>query len=68
MVHTHTRKMNETAPGVPSKGAKTCFVFFLPPIQSDLSATYPAPIMIIFQTQDMNHFAHAYTSEKFLNF
>jgi len=49
MVHTHTRKMNETASGVLSKGAKTCFVFFLPPIQSDLSATYPAPIIIIFK-------------------
>jgi len=47
-MRTHTKKLGEIAPGVPSKDAKTCFVF-LSPIQRGLSATYPAQIMSIFE-------------------
>jgi len=61
-------KMGEIAPKVPPKGAKTCFVLFLSPTQSGLSATYPAPILSIFEIKDVIRFSHAYTGEKFLNF
>jgi len=48
--HSDQKKLQEIAPGggIPSKDAKTCFVFFLSPIQRGLSATYPAPILSIF--------------------
>jgi len=60
--------MGEIAPGVPPQGAKTCFVFFLLSMQCGLSATYPVQISTIFETTDVNHFAHAYTGENFRMF
>jgi len=59
--------MCEITPGVPLQGAKTCFIFLLSR-QRGLSATYPAPISTIFETTDVNRFAHVYTGEKFPNF
>jgi len=47
MVCTPT-KIRENCPEVSFKYAKTCFVF-MSQIQRGLSATYPAPIMIIFE-------------------
>ena len=61
-VRTHTRTMGEIVPGVPPKGAKTCFVFFLFSMQRGLLATYPAPILTIFLKKDVNRFPHVYTS------
>jgi len=46
-VRTHGRKMGEIIPGVPPKGARMCFVFFLFSMQRGLSAIYPAPISTI---------------------
>jgi len=43
-------------------------VLFLLSRQHGLSATYPAPISTIFETTDVNRFAHAYTRENFSNF
>jgi len=37
-------------------------------MQRGLSATYPAPILTIFETTQVNRYAHAYFCEKFLNF
>ena len=48
------------------KGTKT--FCFLSPMQSGLSATYPAPISAIFEIKDANRCPHAYTDEKFTNF
>jgi len=62
------KKMGETVPGVPHKGAKKYFVFLLSPIQRGLSATYPAPISTIFETKEVNRCPHAYSGEKFQNF
>jgi len=43
-------------------------LFFLLSRQRGLSATYPAPVSTIFETTDVNRFAHAYTGENFSNF
>jgi len=43
-------------------------LFFLLSWQRGLSATYPAPILNIFEATDVNRFPHAYTGEKFPNF
>jgi len=37
-------------------------------MQCGLLATYPAPILTIFEIAGVNRFPHAYTSEKFWNF
>jgi len=57
-VHSH-RKIREIAPWVPPKDAKMCFVFFLSPIQRGLLATYPEPILSIFEIKDVNRCVHA---------
>jgi len=36
----------------------------LSPIQRGLSATYPAPILTTYETNDVNQCPHAYTGEK----
>ena len=42
-----------------------CILFcFLTPMQSGLSATYPAPILTIFEIKDVSQCVHAYTSVK----
>jgi len=53
MVHTPTKNGGNRPMGS-SMGAKTCFVFFLSPMQSGLSATYPAPILTTFEAKAMN--------------
>jgi len=48
-VCTHT-KIGEIVPGFPPKDDKMCFCFFfLLPMQHGLSATYPTPILTIFE-------------------
>jgi len=39
-------------------------VLFLSPIQRGLSATYPAPILTAYETNDVNWCPHAYTGKK----
>ena len=63
--HLH-KKLWEIAPGIPPNGAKTCF--FLSLIQCGLLDTYPALMLTMFETVDMNRCAGAYTGEKFPNF
>ena len=67
MVRTHTRKVAEIAPGVPPKGAKTCFVFFCHQCNTAFR-----PLIVHrfrpFLKKDMNQCPHAYTGEKFPNF
>ena len=58
-------KMGEIAPGVPPVPKR---VFFLSPIQRDLSATYHAPISTTFEIKDANRCPHACAGEKFPNF
>jgi len=58
---------NRPKGSVPWCQNKTCFVFLLSR-QRGLSATYPAPISIIFEITDVNRFPHAYTGEKNSNF
>ena len=61
---THKRKSGEIAPGVAPTADKMCFVV-LSPIQRRLSATYPAPILTMFDTKDVNRCPHAYTGKNF---
>ena len=65
-MRTHTTNSGEITPGVALTGAKTCFVFVT--IQRGLSATYPAPILTVFQTKDVNRCPHAYTGKKISDF
>ena len=65
---TWDKKLREIAPGVLPNGAKTCFVFFLSPIQRGLSGIYPALIKTMFQTTDVNRCSGGYIREKLLNF
>jgi len=64
-VHLHKNWGNPLR--VPTKGAKTCFVFLTQNLrgQRGLSATYSAPISTIFETKDVDRRAHAYTGENF---
>jgi len=66
-MRTHTRKMGEIAPRILPQGAKTCFVFSVIKTTRPFGH-FPAPILTIFETTDVNCFAHVYTSEKFSNF
>ena len=59
----NTKNSGEIAPGVARKDAKTCFVFFLSPIQRELSATYPAPILTAYEIKDVTWCVHAYTGK-----
>ena len=66
MLRTHRRKWGGSPQGFCLRVPKC--VFFLSPIQPGLSATYPAPILTIFETKDVNWCPHAYISEKLPNF
>jgi len=56
-MRTHT-EIQGKSPRVAHKDAKTCFVFFLSPIQSGLPATCPALILTAFETRDVNRCPH----------
>jgi len=66
-VHMH-KKFPEITTGDPLNAAKMCFVFFLSPIQHGLSENYPALILIMFETTDVNWCTEVYICEKFPNF
>ena len=62
-VHMH-KKFPEITTGDPLNAAKTCFVFFLSPIQHGLSETYPALILTMFETTDVNWCTEVYICAK----
>jgi len=64
-VHAHTRKWEKSPQRFCLRVPKRVFLFS---VQRSLSAIYPAPVLTIFETEDVSQFPHVYTSEKFLNF
>ena len=65
--HSHTKNVRNRPRGSAPE-CQNVFYYFLLSRQRGLSATYPAPISTIFETTDVNRFAHAYVGEKFSNF
>ena len=51
--------------GKSSQECRDVFCFFLSPIQSGVSATYPAAILTAFEIENVNPCPHAYTGKKF---